>query len=76
MFTADQIKDSPVKMAKVLHLLVECTKADVAARTNRATTVQAGAFFQQKLDLEDRIRCLLFGTADLYELAALFGWKK
>jgi len=60
------------KRKKLYVLLEQWTRAEVMARIGRCKGLEFTDYYADKLELQDKIRKLLYGTNDLVELGRLF----
>jgi hypothetical protein len=63
---------STADTTRLCKLLEKWTRAEIASRVGAGASRCGADFYMEKIRLEDRIRCLLYGTDDLVELAKRF----
>ncbi len=70
----DKIKKSQAK--KLLKLVEEETRAEIMSRHGRFENLEFANYYQIKLDKQDKIRKLCFGSSDLVRLGIKWGLLK
>ena len=71
-----QPKLEPWKQAKLLTLVEEWTRYEIAARLLPIETKLAVDYYRRMLEKEDEIRELLYGSSNLNQLAKVLGMDK
>jgi hypothetical protein len=71
--TKQSVEQPTVDVAKLLMLLEQWTRADVMSRLG--SLLSDTDYARTKIDKEDEIRKLLYGTCSLSELAAKWGMR-
>jgi len=58
---------------KLWKLVEQWTRAEIIARFGRFDNLEFAEYFRTKIDKEDEIRELVFGTSDLVQLGTRWG---
>jgi hypothetical protein len=61
---------------KIFKLLEEWTRAEIMARHGFARNLDFGDFYMEKLEIENQIRELIYGTSNLIRLGEEWGLLK